>query len=87
MRVSSEWRVWVQNAISVFDVVSIVSDVSLVVHEDELAVADYIFYEPVSFEPSTMSEDWDEVISKECLGVCEVSSVWNAVEDAVMSET
>jgi hypothetical protein len=63
------------------------SDVSLVVHEDELAVADYIVDKSISFEPPAMSEDWDEVIPKECLGVCEVSSVRDAVEDAVVGET
>ena len=84
---SSEWRVGVQYTIVILDVVSIVSDVSLVVHEDELAVTDYIADKSISFEPPTMSEDWDEVVPKESLGVCEVSSAWNAVKDAVMGET
>lgn len=63
------------------------SDVPLVIHEDKFAVADYIADKPISFEPPAMSEDWDEVVPKESLGICEVSSIWNAVEDAVMGKT
>ena len=73
--VSAICSVRVENSSIVFDVVSEVSESSVSVHKDEFAVPDFVLYELFCLVPTSVSECRYEVVSEECLRVCEVVSV------------